>query len=344
LQNNPNKEMGEAMNGFCPNCEKESPLLIVRKAEDFNVRGEVISVEVEFYRCQECGEEFENSKTAIDPYEIAYREYRTRKGLLQPEDIREFRIKRSFTQKEFSDLLGIGIATLNRYENGALQSEAHDRVIKLVMEPRNFSSLISNSQGILSDSKKQKIISQLAEETEVSWLENTKEVFGNYNADLYSGYKKFDLSKFFEAIKFFCYQERIYKTKLMKLLFYADFGHFKKYSVSITGARYARLPYGPVPDQFEKWLAALIFDDDGVRKEEEWNQDYPGEVYVGNTAPDLSIFSPSELRILASVKEVFQNFSAKKISDFSHNEKGYQETESTRLISYSYASELSLEF
>jgi putative zinc finger/helix-turn-helix YgiT family protein len=336
--------MGEAMNGFCPNCEKESPLLVVRKAEDFNVRGEIINVEVEFYQCQECGEEFEASNSVIDPYEIAYREYRARKGMLQPEDIRDFRIKRGLTQKEFSDLLGIGIATLNRYENGALQSEAHDRAIKLAVEPRNFLSLISNSQGILSDSKKQKIISQLAEETEVSWLEITKDVFGNYNADLYSGYKKFDLAKFFEAIKFFCFQERIFKTKLMKLLFYADFGHFKKYSVSITGARYARLPYGPVPDQFERWLAALILDDNGVRKEEEWIQDFPGEVYVGNTSPDLSIFTPSELRVLATVKEVFQDFTAKKISDISHTERGYQETETACLIPYSYASELSFEF
>lgn len=344
MLNNKNEKMGEAMNGYCPNCEKESPLLIVQKAEDFNVRGEIISVDVEFYQCQECGEEFEDSNSVIDPYETAYREYRARKGMQQPEEIRDFRIKRGLTQKEFSDLLGIGIATLNRYENGALQSEAHDRVIMLAMEPRNFLSLISNSQGILSDSKKQKIISQLAEETEVSWLEITKDVFGNYNADLYSGYKKFDLAKFFEAIKFFCFQERIFKTKLMKLLFYADFGHFKKYSVSITGARYARLPYGPVPDQFERWLAVLILDDNGVQKEEEWMQDYPGEVYVGTTSPDISIFTPSELRVLATVKEAFQEFSAKRMSDVSHNEKGYRKTETARLIPYSYALELSFEF
>jgi putative zinc finger/helix-turn-helix YgiT family protein len=337
-------EMRETMNGFCPNCEKVSPLAIVRKTEDFNIRGEVIVVEVEFYQCQECGEEFENSKSAIDPYEIAYREYRSRKGMLQPEDIRRFRIKRSLTQKEFSNLLGIGIATLNRYENGALQSEAHDRVIKLAMEPRIFLSLISNSPGVLGDSKRQKIISQLADETEASWLEITRDVFGNYNADIYSGYKKFDLAKFFEAIKYFCYQDRIFKTKLMKLLFYADFGHFKNYSVSITGARYARLPYGPVPDQFERWLAALVLDDEGIRKEEDWNQDYPGEIYISNTSPDLSIFAPSELRVLATVKEVFQDFSAKKISDISHSEKGYQDTETSHLISYGYAAQLSFDF
>jgi putative zinc finger/helix-turn-helix YgiT family protein len=329
------------MNGFCPNCEKESPLEFVRKTEEFNVRGEVIDVEVEFYRCQECGEEFENSKSAIDPYEVAYREYRARKGMLQPEEIRAFRQRRGLTQKEFSDLLGIGIATLNRYENGALQNEAHDRAIKLTMEPRIFLKLVSDSQGILGDLKKQKIISQLGEEKEFAWLEITKDIFGNYSADLNSGYKRFELEKFFEAIKYFCFQDRVFKTKLMKLLFYADFCHFKKYSVSITGARYARLSYGPVPDQFERWLATLTLDIEGVQKEEEWNFDCPGEIYTCTLAPTLSIFSPSELAVLATVKLSFKGCSAKKISDKSHNEKGYQETGNGHLISYSYAEQLS---
>jgi hypothetical protein len=131
---------------------------------------------------------------------------------------------------------------------------------------------------------------------------------------------------------------------LMKLLFYADFGHYKNYTVSITGARYARLPYGPVPDQFERWLAVLILDNNGIRKEEIWNGDYPCEMYVSNTTPNLSIFSPSELRVLAAVKERFQDFGAKKISDASHNEKGYQVTEAARLIPYSYALQLSFDF
>src|SRR4030066_632258 len=152
------------MNGFCPNCEKESSLILVRKTEEFNVRGVAIPVEVEYYQCQECGEEFEIPKSDYDPYEIAYREYRNRKGMVQPEGMREFRIKHGLTQKEFSKLLGIGIATLNRYENGALQSEAHDRSIKLAMEPRNFLNLVTSSQGIISDQKKQKIINQLTEE------------------------------------------------------------------------------------------------------------------------------------------------------------------------------------
>ena len=332
------------MNGFCPNCEKESPLEVIRKTAEFNIRGDTILVEVELYRCQECEEEFENPKSDFDPYDLAYREYRKRKGMVQPEEIREFRIRNGLTQKEFSGLLGMGIATLNRYENGALQSEAQDRIIKLAMEPRNFANLVLDSRGVLSESMKQEIIHRVRGETEISWLETTKEIYGSYSADLFSGYKKFELEKFFQAIKFFCFQEGVFKTKLMKLLFYADFGHFKKYTVSITGARYARLPYGPVPDQFEKWLDALTRDEEGFRKEEIWYGENPGELFICDNRPDLAIFSPSELRVLAAVKEGFQDFSAKQISELSHGETGYQETENAQLIPYSYAEQLKMDF
>lgn len=332
------------MNGFCPNCEKETQVIQVRKMEDFNVRGEIIPVEVEFYQCTECQEEFENTQSTIDPYEAAYRAYRSRKSMLQPEEIRALRNRYGLTQKEFSDLLGIGIATINRYENGALQSEAHDRLLRMAMQPRYFLDLLANHPERLEESKVRKIVDQLREETQGSWLQTTKDTFGGYSPDIYSGFKRFDLEKFYEAIKYFCYEERVFKTKLMKLLFYADFIHFKDYTVSITGARYARLPYGPVPDQFETWLAALLMEEEGVTKEEEWKNEYPGEIFSCQVPPQLSIFSPSELKVLAAVKEHFQDYSAKKLSDRSHSEKGYRETQNAALIPYSYSADLTVEF
>ena len=65
------------------------------------------------------------------------------------------------------------------------------------------------------------------------------------------------LAKLFNAILFFC-KGRVLKTKLNKLLFYADFKHFKEYAVSITGARYARIPFGPAPDKYAFYFATLL--------------------------------------------------------------------------------------
>jgi len=65
------------MKGICSNCEKETELELVNEHETIDVRGEAIEVEAEYFRCTECGEEFENTR-GPDALEAAYRAYRQR--------------------------------------------------------------------------------------------------------------------------------------------------------------------------------------------------------------------------------------------------------------------------
>ena len=67
-----------------------------------------------------------------------------------------------------------------------------------------------------------------------------------------------------------------------------------------------------------------------------------GEKLIAERKPDLALFSDTELKILVAIKEHFKNWSAKKISDFSHDEKGYLETPNSKLISYTYAKDLQI--
>jgi hypothetical protein len=48
----------------------------------------------------------------------------------------------------------------------------------------------------------------------------------------------------------------------------------------------------------------------------------------------------SELIVLATVKEFFRKHTAKTITDFSHNEKCYQETKSGQIMPYTCAKDL----
>jgi len=50
----------------------------------------------------------------------------------------------------------------------------------------------------------------------------------------------------------------ISKTKMMKLLFFADFLHVKKYNKPITWAAYYRLPKGPAPSYFLDIINSVI--------------------------------------------------------------------------------------
>src|SRR5690606_33025562 len=102
-----------------------------------------------------------------------------------------------------------------------------------------------------------------------------------------------------------------------------------------TGAQYAKLPFGPVLDNYDYYIAILV-DENKIMKEEENG----GEKFISLQKPDLSIFSDDEIEILMKVKKHFKAMSASKISDYSHNEKAYIETENSELISYTLASDL----
>ncbi|MDZ7841653.1 MAG: type II toxin-antitoxin system MqsA family antitoxin [Gammaproteobacteria bacterium] len=110
------------------------------------VRGEPVEVAAEFFKCTECGAEFENTR-GRDSLALAYREYRRRHDMLQPEQIRNWRKRYGLTQKELSRLLGWGDVTLSRYETGALQVAAHEKILRLAMEPHNLITLIDETAG-----------------------------------------------------------------------------------------------------------------------------------------------------------------------------------------------------
>jgi hypothetical protein len=74
--------------------------------------------------------------------------------------------------------------------------------------------------------------------------------------------------------------------------------------------------------------------------EEPYPKGYVGELIKAVKEPDLNIFSPSELRIMASVMEDFKGYTASQIQEFSHKEKAYQQTSDGEIISYTYANEL----
>ena len=327
--------------GYCPNCEKEGDIEVVRKEEEFNIRGELIPVMVEYYHCNECGEDFESGAQEYDPIEVAYREYRKRKGFVQPEEMRAFRKSLKLTQKEMSDVFGIGVATLNRYENGALQSDAHDQIIRLLMDPINLLRLANDNSKDFSEEIRDKIRNRYKQENDDynDLLDNAIVRYGSYKPDISSGYVRFDINKLFQMIKFFCNDIPVVKTKLTKLCFYADFKHFKEYGISITGAHYAHAPHGPVPDQFDTWLTAMAAWNNEIIVEEKIFGEYPGEEYYSPNV-DLSGFSPSEILIINIVRDHFKSFSATKIREFSHQEKGYLATEDGECISYEYGKEL----
>lgn len=327
----------------CPVCNNSSKLELIKEERELSIRNEPIIIDMEYYKCSECGEEFVVPDLENDPFETAYRLYRTKHNMLQPEEIRDFRHKYHLTQNELANLLGLGGATISRYETGKLQDETHDTLLRLVMEPETLRGLVSNSMGIFTEDKKNRVLSAIkeSEEPKINSLERFITLnFQDHHPDEYSGFKKFDIDKFLNAALYFC-KGGVTKTKLNKLLFYTDFKHYKEYTVSITGARYAHVPFGPAPNEYDLYYPILLRQG-AIGIEEIEYPHFTGEKYLAKQEPNLNIFSDSELRILALVKEYFKDYNASDISSYSHQERGYQDTKTGEPISYVHALSLNL--
>ena len=67
-----------------------------------------------------------------------YAKYKQAKNLLATEDIIDIRKKYGLSLRSFAKLLGIGYSTLSKIENGVVQSNVHDALLRLASDPHGF--------------------------------------------------------------------------------------------------------------------------------------------------------------------------------------------------------------
>lgn len=48
------------------------------------------------------------------------------------------------------------------------------------------------------------------------------------------------------------------ETVLYKLLYFSDFNYYELYEEHLTGAKYRKLPYGPVPQNLDSIIGQII--------------------------------------------------------------------------------------
>lgn len=325
---------------LCPVCEKDTEKEQVRRKDVLTIRGETFEVEEEFERCTGCMEEYE-TLDGPDKLAQANRLYREKHGLLQPDEIRAFRNRFRLTQKELADLLGWGLATLSRYENGSLQEEGQDRALRMAMKPQNLADLVKSHGSRLQPGRANAVLALISESDPLNGPEDLFRKLTHRPPDIFNGFRSFEPRRLFAAIEFLCRNLEIFRTALNKLLFYADFIHFREHGCSITGAVYARLPLGPVPDGFNSMFAVLTDTEKLLVSEERTLSDEAtGEVFRTRLAPDIGMLSDTELEVLMWVKKNLGTLSASKLKDMSHEEEGWKRTGNAEPISYSFAGSL----
>lgn len=157
---------------FCEHCN--GMRVTTPKATEIThkIKGEEITVTVNCPFCSECGNELSDLDVEEYHQDLALNEYRRRKKLLYPEQLKTLRDKYGLSQRAFSRALGFAEPTINRYELGALQDALHNNILVLVNNPSVMLHMASLNKGKLTE----KEFSSLVEKINKLQSENQLEV------------------------------------------------------------------------------------------------------------------------------------------------------------------------
>jgi len=326
---------------------KEMKLTKERRSMDF--RKETFEIVFHYYKCEDSGEQF--TTTPLDELNMnqVYNQYRDRFNIPFPNEIIRIREKYGLSAAKMSEILGFGVNGYRQYESGEMPSIANAKLIQMAEDPKTFIGMIDLC-GTLDEKVKAKYIQKaqlLVEEKKRNIFNlNFKEyLLGNHLADIYSGYRNPNFEKFTEMVVYFSERIEPFKTKMNKLLFYADFLMFKQTCFSISGVRYKAIDMGPVPNNFQSIFEYLANKEEIDIYTTEFSNGYTGEQFKARKDRPFKadFFSENELEVLEKVATVFKPTSTNEIIELSHLEEAWKKNEKGKsVISYEYAFELNL--
>jgi len=310
-------------------------------------RKETFEIVFHYYKCDDSGEQF--TTTALDELNMdqVYNQYRDKFNIPFPDEIIKIREKYGVSAAKMSEVLGFGINSYRQYEAGEMPSIANAKLIQIVDDPKKFIEMVELC-GTLDKKLKGKYIQKaqlLAEEKKrnIFKLNFEEYLLGDHLADIYSGYRNPNLGKLTEMVVYFSERTKPFKTKMNKLLFYADFLMFRQSCFSISGVRYRAINMGPVPTNFQSIFEYLSNQGAIDIYTTEFPEGYTGEQFKARKDRpfDSKLFTENELNILDCVAKTFKSASTHNIIESSHSEEAWIKNEKNKgLISYEYAFEL----
>lgn len=125
----------------------------MEKRENVRVRKQVVEVKgisiefEEYYKVDaKTGEEIFDRELEIENDTRLYDNYKKQKGMLTVSEIKNIRKKYGMTQKEYALAIGVGEITVHRFENGSIQTESVDAIMRLSNDPDNMCNLLIKNQ------------------------------------------------------------------------------------------------------------------------------------------------------------------------------------------------------
>jgi len=285
---------------ICLNCESEEFKEKKIKSEQL-FKSQTFNVTTPAMVCTSCDFHQFNDEQANDLRRATVDVYRQSKSLLTSEEIRGYRESLKMSQAEFATYLGVGIASIKRWETYFVQDKSQDDLIRLKCD---ISSADNNA-------------------LEVTWAHD--------QPDAYNGYRKFDLNIFRNVVSKLISQAPS-PLFFYKAIFYIDFIHFKRFKTGVTGMKYSCLEYGPIPKGYDQLLKYMVDSGDLVKTS---THDFKSNIEF-----DETLFSTDELAIINHVYGLLKKNGKEYLLDKSHEEDVFKNCGFLDALNYEEASTL----
>ena len=332
---------------LCPCCMEEHEVKTVLVEETATFKNSKVDYEASYPFCENA-EELYMEESQIQENDIRLKNaYRRKQGLLTSEEIVAIRLKYGITQSDLCVLLGWGAKTITRYESHHVQDRAHDTILrKIGQDPEWFLVLLADAKEHLSDAAYKKYFeaaTRLYEKNKDIYLKKAIEAdYAGYAGNkMLHGNTELSLDKVVDVIRYFAASSKIrklYKVKLMKLLWYADALSYKRRGFAMTGLVYQALPMGAVPVGHN-----AIIDLKDVPCEEVDMGEGNGYYFSLSEPTTYKTLTEDDVKILDAVIEKLGSMSKTEIVAFMHKEEAYEKTTFKDIISFEYAKHLQIE-
>lgn len=125
----------------------------------------------------------------------------------------------------------------------------------------------------------------------------------------------------------------ITKTKLAKLLYFADFGWFYQHLNSMSGMQYRKMQYGPVAESY-----FAVVDDMFDRGEIDIEQTKDGAMLVSQTRSGkkshISMLGQEEKKLIRDIEKKWRSKKTAEVVDFTHKQLPYLFAKDNEVVSY----------
>lgn len=126
------------------------------------------------------------------------------------------------------------------------------------------------------------------------------------------------------------------KTKLAKLLYFADFVWYFQTSQSMSGLAYRKIEYGPVPDEYFRVLDEMSEQSciEVEKKDVDGKTMYEiSETFV-SAIEELDLLSSEEMSLIEIVWNKWKNANTTQIVQYTHNQFPYKNVDMNQIIPY----------